>query len=61
MYGAAFQLVDLVVFIAFEKISTPTLSAKFLGTVRNQFERKSNAWTLQEDNDPKHRSKPVNG
>ena len=35
----------------------PICSAKFISTVRNQFERKSNEWTLQEDNDPKHMSK----
>ena len=28
-----------------------------LPTARNQFEQKSNEWTLQEDNDPKHMSK----
>ena len=57
MCGAAFRAIDLVVLIAFEKISTSTCSAKFLNTVRNQFEQKSNEWTLQEDNDRKHMSK----
>ena len=36
MYGAAFQVVGLVVFIACEKISTPTCSAKFISTVTCQ-------------------------
>ena len=60
MCGAAFRAVGLFVFIASEEISTPTCSAKILSnycllsTARNQFGRKSNKWTLQEDNDPKH-------
>ena len=58
--GAAFRAVEFVVFIAFEKISTLICSAKFTGTVRNQFKRKSNEWTLQEDDNLKHMSKLAN-
>ena len=59
MYGATFRAVDLLVFIAPEETSTPACSGKFykhrlLSTARNQFGRKSNEWTLQEDSDPKH-------
>ena len=65
MRGAAFQTVGLVVSICFRENLNADLLCKIhryclLPTARNQFGRKSNEWTLQEDNDSKHMSKLAN-